>query len=816
MPICPTFCDVVIQQWGDLALVHHTMSTTPATLRSPPRTSSILVLAIGFFFIGNAERAAFANHISYDRDVRPILSAKCFKCHGFDPGTRKSGLRLDTFEGATHGPHGYAAVVPGKPSDSDLIARVITSDEDDRMPPKGERLTNAEVEVLRQWIAEGAVYATHWAYAPIVKPTPPRVKFSSWARNPIDSFILARLEKEGRKPAPAAEPAILLRRVYLDLTGLPPSLEEVKAFEAAPSNEHYERIVRKLMNQPAFGEHWARWWLDLARYAESTGYSGDFLHTMWPYRDWVVDALNRGMPFDQFTIEQMAGDLLAKPTPSQLVATGFFRAGAVTLDGGAKIDEIQWMMAKDRTNTTGTVWLGATLECAQCHTHKYDPITTNEYYQLAAYFRSNAEEVIPLGYRSAEKRLYGATMMLGNYPSNQMTEEQLAAKASDVSKRILIAKTIADEVVQGRRTLKPDEPDYVKVSKEINDNESAPLINFYDRYSPYRMWVMKDRPAPRSCTVLRRGDYLDPGDVVTAGTPASLHPLQRQKVANRLELARWIISRENPLTPRVIVNRWWNEVFGRGIVTSTEDFGHQGAAPSHPELLDWLANDFVQGGWSMKKTLFAMLTSATYRQSSDQGEEQAPPELFAFGPRHRLTAEGVRDSILAISGLLDRQTGGPPVFPPQPEGLWNEIFQSARTDYPTSTGSDVFRRSLYVYWRRGSLFPVFATFDAPIRDVSSTKRLRSNTPLQALVLMNEPVFVQAAKAFAARIHAQVGDDNAKLTWAFRSSVARAPTVEEIQTLSSLLQVSGGANAEESAWFNVAHALLNLDETIVKR
>lgn len=772
--------------------------------------------AVIFLTLGWTGPAAWADAVSYDREVRPILSAKCFKCHGFDPATRKAGLRLDTFEGATHGPNGETAIIPGNPDESEVIARVTTNDADDRMPPKGERLTKAEVDVLRRWIAEGAPYSVHWAYAPMGRPSLPRVAARGWARNPIDRFILARLEREGLKPAPEATPAILLRRVYLDLTGLPPPLDAVEAFEADPSPARYERVVHSLLGSPAFGEHWARFWLDLARYAESTGYSGDFLRTMWPYRDWVIDALNRNMPFDRFTIEQVAGDLLPKPTRSQLIATSFFRAGAVTLDGGTKVDEIQWMMAKDRANTTGTVWLATTLECAQCHTHKYDPFTTAEYYQIAAYFRSNAEEVIPLGYRESAKRLYGATLLLDAYPGNRMSEDELAAKASDVAKRILVAKRISDEIVQGRRTPKPGDPDYVQLAKDINANESDPLIEHYDRYAPYRLWVMKDRPIPRPCTVLRRGDYLSPGEMVTPGTPASLHPLRRRERPNRLELAHWLTSRDNPLTARVMVNRFWNELFGRGIVTSTEDFGHQGAEPSHPDLLDWLARDFMDGGWDIKRTLFRIVTSATYRQSSDQGPTEAPPELFAFGPRHRLTAEAVRDTILAVSGLLDRRVGGPPVFPPQPEGLWNEIFQVSHPEYPVSTGSDVYRRSVYVFWRRGSLFPVFSIFDAPVRDASTTRRLRSNTPLQALALMNEPVFVEAARAFAGRIQHRRGDDRQKLAWGFRTAVARAPSARELDVLAALLETKGGAAAEEQAWFDVAHALLNLDETIVKR
>jgi hypothetical protein len=780
------------------------------------RTITFCQTILGLAIVLGTGATAEADEISYDRDVRPILSAKCFKCHGFDPDTRKAGLRLDTFEGATHGPHDYAALLPGKPDTSDLISRVTTTDEDDRMPPKGAALSAKEVQVLKDWIAQGAKYAGHWSYQPIANPKPPAVKQKNWPYNPIDNFILAKLEHAGRTPAPVADPAVLLRRVYLDLTGLPPSVQVVEAFEAKPTQANYERIVRQLLDNKAFGEHWARWWLDLARYAESTGYSGDFLHIMWPYRDWVVKSLNEGKPFDQFTIEQVAGDLLPKPTRDQQVATAFYRAGAVTLDGGNKPDEIQWMMARDRVNTTGTVWLAATVECAQCHTHKFDAITTKEYYQLAAYFRSNDEEIISLGLRDAVKRLYGSTMMLDSYPSNKMSEDEMRNKATDLSGRIREAKLISDQIVQGRRKPVPGEPDYVQLAKDLNEKESDPIINHYDRYASYRLWVMKDRPLPRSCTILKRGDYEAPGEVVTPGTPAALHPLKRNKISNRLELAQWLVSRDNPLTARVVANRLWNEVFGRGIVTTTEDFGRQGAAPSHPELLDWMATSFMDGGWKMKKLLFTIVTSSTYRQSSDRTDPLVPEELFAFGPRHRLTAEGVRDNALAISGLLDRKMGGPSVFPPQPEGMWREIFQSSVPEYPTSSGDSIYRRSIYVYLRRGAFFPLFSTFDAPTRDVSTTKRLRSNTPLQALALMNETTFVEAAKAFATQIRNHQGSDREKLVWAFRSCVARKPADGELAVLEKLMDEPGGFMAEDNSWFNVAHTLLNLDETVVKR
>lgn len=760
--------------------------------------------------------SAAAAEISYNDDVRPILSNKCFKCHGFDPATRKSGLRLDTFEGATQGPGGVGAIIPGKPDDSEVMARILTTDPDDHMPPKGESLSDAEVATLKQWIAQGAKYGVHWAYSPVKRPRPPQVARSGWVRNPIDHFILHRIEKAALSPASVAEPAVLLRRVHFDLTGLPPSAEDVKAFEADPSPANYERIVRRLLQSPAFGEHWARWWLDLARYADSTGYTHDMPRVTWPFRDWVINALNRGMPFDQFTIEQVAGDLLPKPTREQVLATGFFRVGAVNLDGGGKVDEIQWMMAKDRVNTTGAVWLASTLECSQCHTHKFDPFTTKEYYEMAAYFRSNEEEVIPLEHRGGAKRLYGATLSLDSYPKDEMSDEALRAKAEDTSARLLATKAISDQIVQGRRPVQPGEPDYVQLAKDINAKEAAPLVDHYDKYAPYRVWVMRERQMPRACHVLKRGDYQSPGEEVRPGTPAALHPLRRLKVANRMELARWLISSDNPLTARVIMNRFWNELFGRGIVTTTEDFGRQGALPSHPELLDWLASEFMAGGWNLKKALFTIMTSATYRQSSDRGNGQIPEELFAYGPRHRLSAESIRDSALAIAGLLKQKIGGEPVYPPQPDGLWNEIFQVVAPHYPTSTGADVYRRSVYVFWRRGSLFPVFTNFDATDRNMSVTKRLRSNTPLQALTLMNEPVFVEASRAFGERIRSQKGTQRDKLAWAFRTALARAPADDELAVLASLLTTHNGAGAEREGWFNVAHTLLNLDETIVKR
>lgn len=764
-------------------------------------------LLIWFLFL----HVTFSGEISFDRDIRPILSDKCFKCHGFDSENRDADLRLDTFEGATADLGGYKAIHPGKSHLSELLKRITTDDKDDVMPPEGERLNEREIQLLKEWIDSGAKYETLWSYKPLIKPDVPAIK-NSWIRNEIDSFILRKLQQQNYKYSQETEPALLLRRLSLDLTGLPPELEDVLAFEKNPTETTYQKFVDKYLNSKHFGERWATMWLDLARYGDSNGYQHDQRRTVWPYRDWVIKALNDDMPFDQFTIEQVAGDLLPNPTRKQLFATGFNRCGPVNLGGGSKPEETAYDLAKDRVNTIGTVFLGATLECAQCHNHKFDPITQKDYYRLLAYFRPASEHVIGLTDNGAKKRLFGGELILDSYPIDQPEHEDLSERLKTHGRKTVEVNRIADQIQQKLRQPSKD-VDYVKLAVEMN-KESMRMIKILDRNSDHRMWVMEDVEKAPQTNVLIRGDYQQPGDKVLPGTPASLHPLQKGK-SDRMELANWLVSDSNPLTSRVMVNRFWNEIFGRGIVSTTEDFGYQGALPSHPELLDWLASEFRKKK-SIKKLLKTIVLSSTYRQCSDtKNTKQDPMNIYlSRGPSFRMNAEFIRDTILASAGFLNKKLGGPPVYPPQPLGIWKEILGNYDEFYPVSNEEDSRRRSLYVIWRRGGLHPVLSTFDAPVRTSSVSQRSRTNTPLQALVTLNEPLYIKAANFFAQRIKDHSGTVEEKIVWAFRSCLSRSPGEREVSILKNLYEYS--SRNENPSWFLVAHSLLNLDEILRKR
>ncbi|MCM8537012.1 MAG: PSD1 and planctomycete cytochrome C domain-containing protein [Lentisphaeraceae bacterium] len=777
--------------------------------------------------------------LSYTKDIRPILSDKCFKCHGFDDETRDADLRLDTYAGATADLGGYQAVTPGNIEKSELIKRILTHDEDDAMPPKGDRLSEKEVKLIKSWIENGAPYEKHWAYRTIEKPKTPEVK-TSWARSDIDKFIANKLPKN-LQLSDDADPAILLRRLSLDLTGLPPKLEDVLAFEKDPSEENYEKFIDQYLAAKSFGERWAVFWLDLARYADSNAYQHDQRRTVWPYRDWVIKALNDDMTFDQFTIEQLAGDLLPNPTRKQLIATAFNRVGPLNLSGGSKVEETRYDLAKDRINTVGTVYLGATLECAQCHNHKFDPITQKEYYKLLAYFRPAEDRTYPLNNRGALKRVFGGELILDSYPIDQPDHDKFSKELIQLGTEAIKAKRISDLIHQGLREKDP-KIDYIAKAKKLSKVTSEMVKETYDSNAEHRMWIMRDVEKADKTHVLKRGNYLTPGDEVEPGTPGVLHPVKKSAKANRLELANWLIDQNNPLTARVMVNRFWNELFGRGLVSTTEDFGFQGELPSHPQLLDWLADDF-KSHWSIKTSLKKIVLSSTYRQNSNFGKaSQSDPHniYLSHGPRQRLAAEFIRDNLLAISGNLSSKMGGAPVYPPQPDGLWDEILMNYDTSYPTSTGDDIYRRSVYVIWRRGSLFPGFSTFDAPVRTACVSQRSRTNTPLQALLTLNEPVLIEAATNFAKRIKDHSGTDQEKITWAFRTSLSRKPSKAELQILSDLLASKKlnnkgkiaeldqslerysknefllALNEDELPWFYIAHTLMNLDEVIRKR
>lgn len=788
--------------------------------------------------------------VDFTRDIRPILSERCFRCHGPDESARAGGLRLDDYAGAVEERGGRRAIAPGAPEASELIARIKTEDPARRMPFGGDPLAEGQIKLLEEWVSAGAKYERHWAYEKPERPRLPAVSNAGWVRNPIDSFILNKLDAAGLKPSSGAEPAVLMRRLYLDLIGIPPSPEQIDDFLTSPTDENYRAKVEELLGAPQYGEHWARHWLDLARYADSNGYQHDDLREIWPYRDWVIRAFNDDMPFDRFTIEQLAGDLLEEPSLEQLIATGFNRNTPMNGSGGSKIDEVRNAMLVDRVDTTATVWLAATLGCAQCHTHKYDPFTIEEYYRFYAYFDRGVDETVLRGGGNTRKYYVGAQIELpvsvrrrSRYAAvkaqyeylkmviNQAEFEAIAdlpkwaeqrASGRDLRPNVIsaLAKPTEERTEADSNAIRDafleTRPEVVEPRKELEK-----LARRMKALAPPTTLVMADKPGPVQSYLLKRGQIADRGQGVEPGTPAALHALDPGLPRNRLGLAKWITSPENPLTARVTVNRLWAEVFGRGIVASTEDFGRQGAAPTHPELLDWLAVEFFDGGSSIKNIVRLIVTSATYRQSSRGSSEllERDPDntLLASGPRFRLAAEAIRDSLLAASGLLSLRMGGPPVHPPQPEALWREISGVEDPNYPTSKGADRHRRGIYTVLRRGAPYPSFTTFDASPRQACTAMRARTNSPLQALTLLNDPAYVEAADALAKLVMASpAASDSDRLVYAFRRTVARAPGGAELQELTRLLnEFRGTSETEFEAWHSLSRVLLNLDETITK-
>lgn len=1161
---------------------------------SIPRDLGRLVVWIALFAPAFAPCPSGANEqrspreIDFNRDIRPILSDNCFQCHGPDENERQADLRLDTEEGALADLGGRAAIVPGQPEASELVRRVVSTDEFEQMPPadSAKKLTAAEIELLKEWIRQGAGFARHWSYVKPVRPALPAVQQADWPRNAIDRFILARLEREGLQPAPEADPHALIRRVTLDLTGLPPTLEEVEAFIHDPRPDAYERLVERLLADPGYGEHAARNWLDLARYADSAGYADDPPRTIWAYRDYVINAFNTNKPFDQFTIEQIAGDLLPHPTQEQLIATAFHRNTLTNNEGGTNDEEFRNVAVVDRVNTTMAVWMGATMACAQCHTHKYDPISQEEYFRFFAFFNNTQdadrrdespllelysdrqkqqmaawraeieqlEKVVqtmtpelaqaqrqweaslfsPLDWRTlrpvaAETRSGAAasvqddasvlveqaakndvytvqlpldagkfwalrletlahaslpnqgpghaggnfvlsqvraslvpprgTRMNGRYvrieiPGKQkllsLAEVQvfsgsdniaLRGEASQSSEayagparlaidgntdgryfdakstthtqvsddpwwevdlkgeqpldRLMIWNrtdnglhtrladfrvTVLDEQrrlvweqhlktapnpsvefsLSGARAiefatafsdfsqagfeaaavLKNDDPakkgwaigpeagkpheltliatqpvdapagstlaltlefasqhenhtlgcfrisvtddaraaEFARIPlairtllkaphEERSEAEQAEVARHYltiasalqadrTRLATLRKQleglkpnttvpVMRELPANqrRLTRVQFRGNFLDTGDVVTEGVPAAFHPLPEDAPRNRLTLAEWLVDPENPLTARVLVNRYWEQIFGMGIVRTSEEFGSQGELPSHPELLDWLATEVVHEKWDVKELLRMLVTSSTYRQSSrvtpDLLQHDPDNRLLARGPRFRLSAEMVRDQALSVAGLLSRKMHGPSVQPPRPTLGLRAAFGGS-TDWSTSPGGDRYRRGLYTEWRRSLPYPSMDAFDAPSREVCTVHRVRTNTPLQALVTLNDPVYVEAAQALARRLSTAGVTPEDKARFGFRLCVSRDPQEFELDRVLELYQharaeylkspaaarkmateplgpaPAGSDLAELAAWTIVGNVLLNLDEALMKR
>lgn len=950
------------------------------------------VIAFGLSYIGlplalgglvwSTPTAPQQRKVDFAREILPIFKASCFPCHG--PERRQGGLRLSNREEAFKGGISGRVITPGDAENSLLVKRISSDEEGPRMPKGMTALSPEQIELIKRWINEGAEWpegaenAVHWAFVPPKRPLVPEVRNKAWVRNPIDAFILHRLEQEGLSPAPQAPKETLIRRLYLDLIGLPPTPEEVDAFLKDKRPDAYERLVDRLLNSPHYGERQAIVWLDLARYADTDGFEKDLRRTMWRYRDWVIDAFNRDMPFDQFTIEQIAGDLLPNPTLSQRIATGFHRNTMQNLEGGVDQAEAHENKLYDRADTTATVWLGITMSCARCHDHKYDPFTQREYYQLLAFF--NNSRIYPVGDASVSEEKWleaqipaptpeqerqlatleqqirllearGAPQPITLTPLTAIAENGTELHTLDDGSLLARGETPATEVYRLRLRLprgetraflldalpheslpykgpgragngnfvltgvrmslngKPIvfkearatavqsgfdpsgvlEPKNTSTGWALDGHLGKPqtlelwlehplhlrqpseaeliLECHYTQHKKHvlgrfrvrtlngdtaRLWtltreletlkrhiptalVMEDNPTdkPLTAVVRPRGEFIRQGETVETGVPAMLHLFPKDAPRNRLGLALWLTSRENPLTARVQVNRMWATIFGRGIVETLENFGTQGAYPTHPELLDWLAVEFMERGWSMKHIYRLIVTSSTYRQSArvtpELLERDPKNELYARAPRYRLPAELVRDNALAISGLLSRKIGGPSVFPPQPEGVWDIPFNADR--WVTDTGENRYRRGLYTFWRRTAPYPSMVTFDAHSREVCVAMRPRTNTPLQSLVLLNDPAYMEAAVALAQRM-AQKGRGNlqASLRYGFRYCTAREPTPAELQRLERLYhqmrehytrhpddarKLMGEPNAERTALTLVANALLNLDETITR-
>ena len=772
--------------------------------------------------------------VRYDRDVRPILSNNCFKCHGPDPRARKRRPRLDTFEGATALTRWKKySIVPGNLDESEMVRRISSDDPDYRMPPgdSGKQLSTEEIDIIRRWIEQGGEYQKHWSYVKPERPDLPAVSDATWLRNGIDSFILARLDQEGLTPSEETDKRTLIRRVYLDLIGLPPTASEVKAFLKDSKPGAYERVVDDLLTRPQYGERWARVWLDLARYADTKGYEKDDRRSIWKYRDWVIQALNEDKPFTEFTIEQIAGDLLSEPTNAQLIATAFHRNTMNNDEGGTDDEEYRNAAVVDRVNTTMEVWMGTTMRCSECHTHKYDPITQEEYFQVYAFFNQTADHDQPNEYPVHRD---GSPEDLARLDEVRALTKSLPSRVEELKKKLEAAESpeadrvaLEEEHKKTDRALRKAKYDLEKMDKEIVT-------------TPIMQELTGDKR--RTTHINKRGSFLNKGKEVSEGTPAVFHPFPQDQPENRLGLARWLVSNDNPLTARVTVNRFWEQFFGQGIVKTLEEFGTQGDWPTHPELLDWLAVEFMESGWSMKELCRTIVTSATYRQDSlitpEMLERDPYNELLARGPRFRLEAEMMRDQALRVSGLLSDTMYGPSVMPYQPEGVWTVVYSG--DSWVTSAEEDRFRRGLYTFWRRTSPYPSMMAFDATSREVCTTRRIRTNTPLQALVMLNDAVYVEAAQALARRVMNEGQGKLAKrIDFAFHTILARPATDLEKNRLSSLYEsefahyeanpeeavmmatdplgpLEKGDTVEAAAWTVVCNVILNLDEFLTKR
>jgi mono/diheme cytochrome c family protein len=821
------------------------------------RFSPLLVVLIA------VPHAIAAPPVDYVRDVKPLLARNCYECHGAK--AQKGGLRVDTVAALKTGGDTGPAVVPSKSTESLLIQAIIGAEGVTKMPLKRPALSAEQVAALKTWIDagcpapavdkpdDGTQGRTHWAFVPPTRSAVPSVREPEIGiNNPIDAFIRARLDRDNIKPSPPADRATLIRRLSLDLIGLPPTPAEVDAFVHDAGPDAYDRLVERLLASPAYGERWGRHWLDLARYADSNGYSVDAPREIWKFRDYVIASLNGDMPYDRFVIEQIAGDLLPKATVDQRVATGFHRNTQINQEGGIDPEQFRVEAVADRVSTTGQVFLGLTLGCCRCHDHKYDPVTQREFYQFFAFYNSQDEPTFEFAtaeqsalrratrdqLAAIEKELYPEESHVFNALSEAeqkkhhdlITTHHLGLEQRSDRQKQAVLKFIASRDAK----LQPKVTEYNKIkSKEPKFTSTM---------------VLAERPTPRASFIHLGGDFTRKGPSVTPGVPTVMQALKSVEPEtpalwfppppNRLDLARWLVRRDNPLAARVAVNRVWQQFFGRGIVETENDFGVQGTPPSHPELLDWLAIEFMDEGWSLKRLHRLIVTSATYRQSSaarpDLKIVDPTNKLLARQSRLRLEAEAIRDCALTASGMLTGKIGGPGVRPPQPDGVFK--FTQIKREWLADAGPDRFRRGLYTYFWRAAPYPSLLVFDAPDATASCTRRLRSNTPLQALTLLNDEAYIELAAGLATRLLREpVADDDERLIAALRMCVARDPAPAELARLRQFYQqqvreyesdpdaarkLANGVGpdlppATAAAWVAVARVLINLDEFITR-
>ncbi len=712
-------------------------------------------------------------------------------CHG---GVKAEGGLSFLFENDVYKEtkSGHTPIIRGNAAASELHKRITSDDADVVMPAEGPRLSENEIDLLTDWIDQGAEWGVHWAYQQLNEAEVVNAKLPEWATNGIDYYVLDKLKSLDLQPTKEADKETILRRVSFDLTGLPPSLTDQEIFLNDNSDSAFEDLVDRLLASAHFGERWAAVWLDLARYADSRGYQKDLLRPhIWRYRDWVIHAFNQDMPFDQFTIEQLAGDLLDNPTDDQLLATAFHRNTMTNDEGGTDDEEFRIAAVMDRLHTTFEIWQATTIACVQCHSHPYDPIMHKEYYGLYAFFNNTADEDL---YSDAPVQ---------NLLS-PIDRKQLTALSFKKDSMHLVGDTINQEFKILLANMEKFQPAPVQIMQELQDT------------------------LRRESHVFERGNWLVKGELVEPQIPSFLPAFKTSYEANRLGLAKWLVEDENPLTARVMVNRFWEQIFGKGIVETTEDFGTQGSAPSHPELLDWLAIQFKDDfAWSVKTLIKTIVMSSTYRQSSEVSaalvEKDPYNRYLARGPRFRLTAEQIRDQALAVSGLLNEKAYGKSVMPHQPEGVWNVIRHAAT--WKQDTTGDQYRRGLYTFWRRVSPYPSMQTFDAPTREFCVSRRINTNTPLQALVTLNDPVFVEAASALGKDVLSNGGHSfDSRIDYMYRKALCKKPSENSLEALNTFHeQINKEAKLnnksidenEQDIWMNMASVVMNLDEFIMK-